>query len=189
MSPPAISSRGGEDDAGREDAWYTLVHVVVLLNFGGGGGEPEDTSGGIYLSQDGWYELRRDKRYGKTTVPDVYHNTPSPAHGHSVSNAESGWGPDGSGVVGRLRVRAGPRRHGGRRRKNDGMGRGAMETPARRSGRMKRALGGRCRVGDPGAPRVGWRMPSSISSGREKRRIFRDTCDGQKEGRNKILNE
>ncbi|KAJ7872511.1 hypothetical protein B0H14DRAFT_2570244 [Mycena olivaceomarginata] len=32
-----------------------------------------------------------------------------PAYGCGVSNATFGWGPDGSGGVGRLRVRAGPR--------------------------------------------------------------------------------
>ncbi|KAJ7900635.1 hypothetical protein B0H14DRAFT_1457158 [Mycena olivaceomarginata] len=41
-SPSAMSSRRGEDDAGRGEAWRALVHVVVLFDFGGGGGEPEE---------------------------------------------------------------------------------------------------------------------------------------------------
>ncbi|KAJ7758885.1 hypothetical protein B0H14DRAFT_2634592 [Mycena olivaceomarginata] len=52
----------------------------------------------------------------------------------------------------------------GWRRKNSGVGRGAMEAPTRRSGaeprRTKLALGGRCGVGDPGVSRVGSRMRS-----------------------------
>jgi hypothetical protein len=57
-----------------------------------------------------------------------------PVHGYGVSNPESEWGADGLGGVGcYARVQALARR-GGRRRRKCGMGRGAMEAPARRSG-------------------------------------------------------
>jgi hypothetical protein len=69
--------------------------------------------------------------------------------------------PDGEVWGGSACVQALPR-HSGRRRKNNGMGRRAMEAPARCSRaephRMKLALGGRFGVGDLGASRVGWRM-------------------------------
>jgi hypothetical protein len=87
---------------------------------------------------------------------------PAIRDGYGVLNPESdGVQIDREVWGGSAYVQALPR-HGGRRMKNNGMGREAVEVPARRSRaeppRTKLALGGRCGVGDPGASRVGWRM-------------------------------
>ncbi|KAJ7351498.1 hypothetical protein DFH08DRAFT_860605 [Mycena albidolilacea] len=56
-----------EDDAEGETRYCVRIQPLVL-------------SGSISLSRDDWQNLRRDKHYGTTTIPDLYPNTPLPHH-------------------------------------------------------------------------------------------------------------
>jgi hypothetical protein len=101
-----------------------------------------------------------------------------PVHGYGVLNPESGWGPDGSGGVGCYVCVQPLARRGGRRREKYGMGRGAMEAPARRSDAEPRrralALGGR--RGVPWGSGCGGSL--CVSPGGGGRGVYMCVCGG-----------